>query len=353
MNKQRKMNHSFAFRYLLLAIATVILAFLSVFASGYVNPEKKPFANTFHGDFLEYVKKKFDVNEDGVLSRDERLAVEEIHLPELPDSRVMAEWNPEWISEFPNLTCLECVRWGITELDVSKNTKLEYLDCSKNRLTELDVSGCPRLRKLLCNGIKLGMIVVSENPTDYSGLQKLTIGACPDLEWLECGGNGLTKLDLSGTPRLHVLDCSFNGLTGLDVEGFGELQELRCRGNDMETLKIRGCTQLWSLNCSSNRLTELDVRELTKMEYLDISYNRLASIDVSMMPHLKEFDCCYNLMSSLDVSQNSELEMLDCWGQPGLKVNAGDNYSLYYWEEENPYDYDDSLSTYLNMIFAQ
>ena len=72
------------------------MAFLSVFASGNVNPEKKPFANTFHGDFLEYVKKKFDVNADGVLSRDERLAVEEISRRCEADGAIRVEFiSPE------------------------------------------------------------------------------------------------------------------------------------------------------------------------------------------------------------------------------------------------------------------
>jgi len=54
-----------------------------------------------------------------------------------------------------NITHLECGGWGLTSLDVSKNTKLIYLACFQNQLTCLDLSGNTALKWLDCHGNQL------------------------------------------------------------------------------------------------------------------------------------------------------------------------------------------------------
>ena len=44
------------------------------------------------------------------------------------------------IDFFPNLQLLACAGNQLTELDVSKNTALDWLTCEQNNLTSLDVS---------------------------------------------------------------------------------------------------------------------------------------------------------------------------------------------------------------------
>ena len=85
------------------------------------------------------------------------------------------------IEYFTALEKLDCWLNKLTELDVSKNTKLWYLSCFSNNLTALDVS----------------------NNTA--------------LELLNCSYNKLTTLDVSKNTALTDLYCSYNNIKGDDM----------------------------------------------------------------------------------------------------------------------------------------
>ena len=83
--------------------------------------------------FRKYLK-KFDTNGDEILAPAERYAVKEINVASKNISNLFG------IQFFPNLKKLVCYNNQLTELDVSKNTKLMELSCYNNQLTSLDVS---------------------------------------------------------------------------------------------------------------------------------------------------------------------------------------------------------------------
>ena len=95
-------------------------------------------------EFRYYVE-SFDEDEDGSLSREERVAVKEIDV-----ERRNIE-NLEGVAYFPNLTYLGCIGNKLTKLDVSKNKNLTQLYCGSNQLTKLDVSNCKELLGLDCD----------------------------------------------------------------------------------------------------------------------------------------------------------------------------------------------------------
>lgn len=80
----------------------------------------------------------YDTDKNGSLSQAERNSVTAISIDKSLDATDIK--SLKGIEFFPNLTGLYCSDNALTNLDVSKNTKLTALVCSKNQLTSLDVS---------------------------------------------------------------------------------------------------------------------------------------------------------------------------------------------------------------------
>lgn len=139
---------------------------------------------------------------------------------------------------------------GLTSLDVSKNTMLEYLACGGcTGLTSLDVSKNTMLTNLAC--------------WDCTGLTSLDVSKNTMLTFLACNGcAGLTALDVRNNTDLRYLDCNAcTSLPSLNLRNNTSLAELYCSG----------CTGLTSLDVSKNTmLTHLDLRDCTGLMLLDI-----------------------------------------------------------------------------------
>ncbi len=121
------------------------------------------------------------------------------------------------IEYFTALQDLECDNNQLTELDLSKNTKLTFLNCYKNQLTSLDLS-------------------------------KNTL-----LSDIDCSDNQLTSVNLSGCKNLVEVGFSNNQLTSLDLSGCKDLVEFGCHDNQLSSLNLSGCTSLDRLNCYNNQ----------------------------------------------------------------------------------------------------
>ena len=160
------------------------------------------------------------------------------------------------IGFFRNLEELSCSDNGITDLDVSNNSKLTDLECGWNRLTSLDVSNNPALK------------------------------------YLNCGSNQLTSLDVSNNTALHRLYCDYNQLTSLDVSNNTALYDLRCDGNQLTSFVVKNHSSLSKLNIANN----------PKLTSLDCSRNVLTTLDITGCTALKSLDCNKNRMTKLDIS---------------------------------------------------
>ena len=190
--------------------------------------------------------------QDGVLTDEEIAGV----------TRIMVNTNGvqnlKGIEYFSSLTTLYCSAIQLTELDVSKCTKLEVLECDWNQLTSLDVSKNISLKKLVC------------------------------------GANPLTTLDVSQNTSLNELHCFENELTSLNVSKNIELTELNCHKNQLTSLDVSKNTALKNVWCSRNILTTLNVSKCTKLRYLRCDGNRLTTLDVSGCSELEEITCYSN-----------------------------------------------------------
>ena len=250
--------------------------------------------------FLNYVK-RFDTDNNGTLSPEERYKVTEIDVESKNISNLFG------IQFFPNLKNLNCADNNLTSLDVSENTVLAELWCYGNQLTELDVSKNTKLKKLRCQKNQLTSLDVSKNT---------------ELEYLAVFYNQLTSLDMSQNRKLTFLSCYNNQLTSLNVSKNPALEELYCAQNNLTSLDVSKNTNLKKLICRANQLTELDVSKNPALDELGCEKNQLTSLDVSENPALLSLKCGENQLTELDVSKNPALRYLNCENSQLTNLNV-------------------------------
>ncbi|MBR6850403.1 MAG: DUF4214 domain-containing protein, partial [Lachnospiraceae bacterium] len=243
------------------------------------------------------------------------------------------------IEFFGNLTFLNFPSENgmLTELDVSKNTKLEYLNCEGHLLTSLDVTHNPKLTSLMCGRNYIESLDLSHNPnlkefncseTKLSELDiskntkleslmifstyitSLDLSHNASLEYVCCDLCYIDTLDMSHNPKLIWLSCSQNLLRELDVSKNLSLTYLSCRENRLSNLNVNENINLIELDCNTNAIESLDLSKNVNIESLDVSSNKLSSLDVSKCRSLRTLYCLGNTLKSLSLTENRELELL-------------------------------------------
>lgn len=273
-------------------------------------------------NFNAYMMQNFDTNGNGVLEREEALAVTNITVSTDNIGSV------EGIAYCPNLQTLSCNGSGrgyvgnelvdkgqLKKLDISFNSNLINLYCGYNQLMSLDVSANIALQTLNCN---------------YNLITSLDVSANSALQTLNCGHNNLTSLDVSANTNLITLYCTSNQLTSLDVNSNTALVSLGCTSNRLSLLDVSRNTILTSLKCGDNNLTSLDVSNNTALDTLICFRNRLTALDVIGNTALKELNVRDNLLTSFDVSANTELTRLLCFGNHLSSLDVSANIGLTF-----------------------
>lgn len=240
---------------LLLCCMVLTLLPTAALADGDVEINEANFPDSI---FREYVKTKFDKDNDDILSADEIAKAKEISV----------EGNPitsfKGIEYFTALTSLECSRTKLTSLDTSHNKKLGYLRCNYiPDLTTLNVSQNTKLKVLYCNDNALADLNLTNNSA---------------LETLECGDNELTTLDLSKNTELKYFGCFNSKLSSLDLTNNTNLEELHFAGNNVSTLDVSKNTNLKKLRVFSNKLISLDTSKNNTLQVLEVQDNPLTSM---------------------------------------------------------------------------
>ncbi|MGL4956273.1 MAG: InlB B-repeat-containing protein [Bacteroidales bacterium] len=163
------------------------------------------------------------------------------------------------IELFTNLKELDCGYNNVTNVDLSKNTKLTYLSLEENDLTSLDISKNTALTDLYCPG---------------NQLTSLNVSNCLQLQNLWIYENHITSLDISKNTTLGSLLCYSNQLTSLDISKNTALKDLYCYSNQLTSLDISKNTALKELYCYGNRLTSLDARNMADVDNYDLKCGR-------------------------------------------------------------------------------
>jgi|GEM_PF-1724422 Leucine-rich repeat (LRR) protein len=254
--------------------------------------------------FKDYLISEFDTNGDGEISLAEAWVITRI------DVYTDDIYSLQGIESFLNLERLACggrpeeddENGGLTELDLSHNTKLRTLDCRYNQITSLDLS-------------------------HNTGLSSLT-----------CIGNEITSLRLDYLPELMYLDCALNPLSGLDITHNTEIYFLHCQYTGLEELDLSRNVMLKELYCSDNELTELNLANNPLLEFLECGWNEIEELDISNNVKLKRLVAGWNNLSTLDVSNNLSLNYLDCRYNPDfweLTMKEGQEIETLLLDEED------------------
>ncbi len=138
-----------------------------------------------------------DTNNDGEIQLSEAQAVLRLHVANKSIKSLQG------IEAFTELKILNTGQNQLTDIDLSKNTKLVNLFVNDNALTEIDLSKNLSLVILNCWGNQLSNLEVSM-------LKSLSI--------LYCSSNKLTSLDVSKNPKLIALFCFLNDLSSLNLK---------------------------------------------------------------------------------------------------------------------------------------
>lgn len=148
--------------------------------------------------FVSYCLSSFDTDKDGILSMQEASVVERI----LVEGKGIT--SLKGLPYFFNLKLLECSQNNLSELDISRNTKLISLYCSLNALKSLDLSQNTKLQNLWCADNEIASLNVSRNT---------------DLLSLQCRGNRITDLDISMLAWLQRYSGGMGSLFGFQKDG--------------------------------------------------------------------------------------------------------------------------------------
>ena len=262
--------------------------------------------------FRQYVK-RFDKNEDGFLSKSERYYVSEIAFYET-ELDIESVKGVEYFPALRSLVCTDCM---LSELDISKNTKLTFLSCDLNHIEELDLSKNTELQEVYCSGNILTKLDVSMLPDLYTldcshnSIQELDLSKNTNLQRLYCSGNKYTELDLSMLSDLLTLDCSYCLFNSLDLSCHPLLEELFAREMNISDLDTHPCPNLVNLDVSGIKAPSLDLSGNPKLESLNISGTGIAELDLSCTPQLRTLICSDCVFDHLDLDPVN-LEALDC-----------------------------------------
>ena len=287
--------------------------------------------NTFPDEnFRAYINKKIDKNFDGYLSKTEIERTTSINCAGQSISSLKG------IEYFVDIQKLNCDNNKLTQLDLSKNTKLESLDCAVNKLTKLNVSQNVQLGDLGCGFNELTRLDVSKNTRleilvcYCNKLTQLDISKNTELKKLLCEVNDLTKLDISNNMGLVYLSCDYNKQTQLDVSKNTELSFLSCGNNELTQLDVSKNTELRYLSCIGSNLTQLNVSNNTKLETLSCNNDNLTRLDVNNNTKLRELYCESNALTQLELAENIELEKLCCSDNNLTQLDVSNNTCLRY-----------------------
>lgn len=341
-------------------------------------------------EFVSYLVRNFDSDEDGVISIDE--------VPSISAINVCTDniRSLEGIEQCQNLRVLRCngssSNGMLSSLDVSANSKLEILDCSNNCLTELNIRDNAILRELNCSNNQIHQLSLDNNEylvsliCNNNRLTELNIAANRYLKTLYCQNNDIEEIIIwdgfetakqsdirkddkavyvSGNSPIAIPDPVFKTylIENYDGNGDGEISRNEALSVTSITVYTENITSLQGLEYFSNlsdlscgihytsksssgelsyndkpvsrsQLSELDVAHNEKLEYLYCWGNSISKLDISQNTRLKGLDCSYNNLHELDVTKNTKLSYLEFGCNQISSIDIGNNVllsSLYCW----------------------
>lgn len=214
---------------------------------------------------------------------------------------------------------------NITSLDLSKNTSLEYIDVSDNKLSTLNLENNVNLKTLYLFKNNLDTINLSNNVLlDTLGLscnklKSIDISNNILLTSLTVSDNKLSDLNISNNINLETLyvggslefhyNHNYTELASFDENDIGTRTTVK--GNYLNTLNLTTNTKLQSLDASGNMLTTLDLSDNIDLGSLYANNNRITNLDLSNQIKLTTLRISNNKLMQLNLTNNKNLTDLD------------------------------------------
>lgn len=186
--------------------------------------------------------------------------------------------------ELVDLVLIEC--HNITNIDVSKHTKLENLMFPETGITSINLKNNTALSRLTCY---------------YAPLTQLDLSNNKSLTFLYCDDTQITELDVSNNPLLNELRCADTPITKLDVSKNPLLEILWCRSTLITTLDVSNNPELTDLNCGDCCLRELDITNNPKLTWIPCGGQRENYESIELILYLTQ-EQNDNLWANMDKS---------------------------------------------------
>ncbi|MCD9583527.1 InlB B-repeat-containing protein [Tenacibaculum maritimum] len=282
--------------------------------------EKEPVVYIPDPNFKAYLIKNpfINTNNDDEIQVTEATKYSEyIYIPNREQSESKKIKDLTGIEAFINLTELNCNYNLISQLNLSKNTKLKRVHCSNNKLASLNIGS---------------NLVLEELYVDNNQITNLDTSNALNLIKLAVNSNQISTIDLSKNLDLKDFSCSNNQLTELSTIHNKNLEWLLCKNNQLTNLDLSGMRNLVVADCSNNQIADLTISNTPKLKDLSCAYNQLNSLDLSKIPSLDRLDCNDNKISELDFSSNKNLTSVACSNNLLVKLNIknGHNENINY-----------------------
>ena len=296
------------------------------------------------------VVKTFDTDDNNILSDTEIATVKEI------ECKRMGITSLKGIEYFTALEYLYCYDNELTELDLSRNTKLKELNCSTNRLTVLDLSQNSKLKRVICSDNALTALNLSSNSKltnlNASGnIREITLtGNTFDLSSLPgfdaSRMSGLTGGKVSGSTltvdgNAAVVTYSYDlGYTGTELDDAEKdvifTLAIAGRGTDIDINKtnfpdkdFRELLLDKEANIDRNQDGKLSTWEIALVQDIDVYDMEIADLTgIEYFTELKYLDCAGNHLTSLDLSRNTKLAELDAENNTYTITPVNDRFYL-------------------------
>ena len=274
----------------------------------------------------DFVDNGYQVSGDGTVTIEKQdpvesyIPIDEEHFPDANFRQYIADnFDDEndlklYKTEIDNITFLDANCSDISDLTgIQYFTNLEFLNVNGNNLTEIDLS----------KNTKLTDLDVSEN-----NLSKIDLSNNTKLTDLNVGSNGLTSIDLSKNTELTHINIQDNQLNSIGLNNNLALTDLNVSGNNLTEIDLSKNTELTYVHVDNNQLKSIDLQNNTLLTYLGISGNNLTEINLNKNTELTDIRVSKNKLNSIDLSNNTKLTNLCVDGNNSLSSLNITNNSL-------------------------
>lgn len=172
---------------------------------------------------------------------------------------------------------------GVTEINVSNNSKLQKLDISNTSISELSVSSNTKLKRLFIG---------------YTNIKELNIGNNRELKELSCGLSecNLSSLDISKNTDLEklVVPYYFN----INLINNTKITNLTCGVNtdisylnDLETLRLYDIKDDDKHTIEENNVLDIDLSKFNNLSIVEFNYCNIGTLKINNTLNLNMYNC--------------------------------------------------------------